>query len=100
VGVDATRTWLIRLATVTGLAVLALAAYNALRTHRLSCGPYRGGCDLPPPTHPHLQLALLLAVAGVVILCVTALVAYLWHPPVIWEPRRDSRNDPSGGRTS
>lgn len=99
-GVDATRTWLIRLATVTGLGVLALAAYNALRTHRLACGPYRGACDLPPPTHPHLQLALLLAVAGVVILCATALLAYLWHPPVIWEPRPGSREDRSGGRTS
>src|SRR5690349_9671062 len=99
VGVDATRTWLIRLATVTGLGLLALAVYNALRTHQLACGPYRGACDLPPPTHPHLQLALLLAVAGLVILSATALVAYLWHPPVIRERRRDSRNEP-GGRTS
>jgi len=41
VGVDATRTWLIRLATVTGLGVLALAVSNALRTHQIVCGPYR-----------------------------------------------------------
>ena len=34
------------------------------------------------------------------ILSATALVAYLWHPPVIRERRRDSRNEPSGGRTS
>ena len=99
-GVDATRTWLIRLATVTGLGVLALAAYNALRTHLLACGPYRGGCDLPPPTHPHLQLALLLAGAGVATLCSTALLAFLWHPPVIREPRPDSPDEPPSGRTS
>jgi hypothetical protein len=100
VGVDATRTWLIRLATVTGLGLLALAVYNALRTHQLACGPYRGACDLPPPTHPHLQLALLLAVAGTLILCGAALLAYLWRPTVVWGRRPDSRNEPSGGRTS
>lgn len=97
---DATRTWLIRLGTVTGFGVLALAVYNVLRTHQIECGPYRGACDLPPPTHPHIQLALLLAVIGIVILCATALVAYLWHPPVTWEPRPDSRKDRAGGRTS
>jgi len=100
VGVDATRTWLIRLATVTGLGVLALAADNALRTHRLACGPFRGACDLPPPTHPHLQLAFLLAVTGVVILCATALLAYLWRPPVTREPRPEAPDEPSSGRTS
>jgi len=73
VGVDATRTWLIRLATVTGLGVLALAVSNALRTHQI---------------------------VWAVPLSATALVAYRWHPPVIRERRRDSRNEPSGGRTS
>jgi hypothetical protein len=100
VGVNVTRTRLIRLATVTGLGALALAAYNAFRTHQLACGPYRGACDLPPPTHPHLQFALLLAVTGVGILCATALLAYLWRPPVIREPRPDSLDEPSSGRTS
>jgi hypothetical protein len=89
VHVDAYRTWLIRLGTVTGLGVLALAAYEALRTHQLPCGS-RGACDLPAPTHPHLQLALMLAVAGILILCATAALALLWRPPVGWEPRRDA----------
>lgn len=99
-GVNATRTWLIRLATVTGLGVLALAVYNVLRTHQPACGPYRGACDLPPATHPHLQLALLLAIAGILILCATALLAYLWHPPVVWEPRPNSRHERPADRAS
>lgn len=94
------RTWLLRLGTVTGLGVLALAVYNTLRTHRLQCGTHRGACELPPPTHPHLQLALVLAVAGVLVLCVTAAVARFWSPPVVWEPRADSPDGASGSRTS
>jgi hypothetical protein len=88
----ASRTWLIRVGTVAGLGALALAAYNLLRTHQLRCGSHRGACDLPPPTHPHLQLALLLAIGGVLILSGTVLIARLWHPPVVWEQR-----PPAGG---
>jgi hypothetical protein len=75
--------------------VLAFAAFTALRVYQPRCRPSPPGmgyaCDPPAPTHPHLQLALLLALAGVAILLATTAVAALWRESIVWKPPRRRR---------
>ena len=73
------RVWMLRVGALVGVAMLVGAAYSALRTPSYRC-PHstpqrRYACDVPAPTHPHLLLALMLAVVGVLLLAGIAAVA-------------------------
>jgi hypothetical protein len=76
------RRWTIRLGTVAGIGLVAAAAYCALQTTPFHCPQStptrRLACDPPPPAHPHLGLALALAVSGILVLAGTPIVAMVW----------------------
>jgi hypothetical protein len=87
---DSSRAWMLRLGTVGGLVALVGAAYTALRTPASRClhstSQRQYACEVPAPTHPHLELALLLAVVGVLILVGAAVVAGVWTESIWWRP--------------
>ena len=68
---DSLRSWLRRIGTVAGLAMMAYGLYTAL-IHKVDCPqstPQVGyACDPGPASHPHFLLGLLIFVAGLAVL--------------------------------
>jgi hypothetical protein len=69
---DSRRTWLRRIGTVGGIAVILLGLYLALIPTTPFCPPStpqrQYACDVGPPSHPHVVLGLAVAVAGLALL--------------------------------
>src|SRR5205807_8065916 len=78
------RRWVVRVAVLLGVGLLLVAVYEARRLHRWPCND-QGACDLPPPTHPHVHLAALLALLGIGMLCLAVVLHRQWREP---EPTR------------
>jgi hypothetical protein len=69
---DSRTTWLRRLGTVSGIAIVVLGLYTGFVRSTYHCPastPQRQfACDPGPPSHPHIVLGLLIAVGGVGVL--------------------------------
>jgi hypothetical protein len=69
---DSRRTWLRRIGTASGLAVVLLGLYVALIHTTPYCRPStpqrQYACDVGPPSNPHVVLGLAIAVAGLALL--------------------------------
>ena len=68
---DSQRSWLRRIGTAAGLAMMAYGLYTAL-IHKVSCRPSTRqagyACDAGPASHPRILLGLVLFLAGLAIL--------------------------------
>lgn len=79
------RKWMIRLGASLGSVLLVAAAYAAMVTRSWCNGS--GVCDAPAPDHIHTRLAVVLGLAGVVILAGTVVTAVVWKP--LWLRQRE-----------
>jgi hypothetical protein len=77
------RTWATRLGAIAEIGLLAAATYYALWTPPHHCPrstpTRRYACDPPPPTHPHVGLALALGVASILLWLAVAVGS--WRVP-------------------
>jgi len=78
------RKRMIRLGASLGTALLVAAIYAAMVTRSWCNGS--GVCDAPAPDHIHTRLAVVLGLAGVVILAGTIVTAFVWKP--LWLRQR------------
>ena len=71
---DSTRTWMRRLGTVGGLALLVLGFYEALLYSPTGCLPstrqHQYACDVGEPSHRRFVLGLVIAVGGIALMVV------------------------------
>jgi hypothetical protein len=79
------RKWMIRLGASLGTVLLVAAIYAAMVTRSWCTG--KGVCDAPAPDHIHTRLAVMLGLAGVVILAGTIVMAVVWKP--LWLRQRE-----------
>jgi hypothetical protein len=79
------RKWTIRLGASLGTVLLVAAIYAAMVT-RSWCNGSRV-CNAPAPDHIHTRLAVVLGLAGAVILASTILTAVVWKP--LWLRQRE-----------
>jgi hypothetical protein len=79
------RKWTIRLGASLGTVLLVAAIYAAMITRSWCNGG--GGCDAPAPDHIHTHLAMVLGLAGAVILAGTIVAAVVWKP--LWLRQRE-----------
>ncbi len=79
------RKWMIRLGASFGTVLLVAAIYAAMVTRSWCNGS--GVCDAPAPDHIHTRLAVMLGLAGVVILAGTIVTAIVWKP--LWLRQRE-----------
>ena len=69
---DSSTTWIRRLGTVAGIALIAYGLYVGVVPTKAQCPPstptHQLACDPGPPTYPHLVLGLVIVAVGIAVL--------------------------------